>query len=224
MKRMLAITCAGALVLALASCSSLGLGGNKAQTGSGGSSSSIYGSGSVSSGSSSDASAAGSGASAADASGADGSASDSSQNSRSATLYIGMNGEFKEYPLEAKEEVNYYTLVAGIAELTGWNLDLESAVEGNGKIVISFADTCSLFVGPPEEQKEEFRVLDGGQLDLTILDSIQHTLQYNFVDPEKGEPSSLDIYYCDAAGESITIPGLDVTIPMDTPYSGLAMA
>lgn len=42
--------------------------------------------------------------------------------------------------------------------------------------------------------------------------------------PEKGEPSSLDIYYCDAAGESITIPGLDVTIPMDTPYSGLAMA
>ena len=46
----------------------------------------------------------------------------------------------------------------------------------------------------------------------------------DFVDPEKGEPSSLDIYYCDAAGESITIPGLDVTIPMDTPYSGLAMA
>ena len=44
------------------------------------------------------------------------------------------------------------------------------------------------------------------------------------MDPEKGEPSSLDIYYCDAAGESITIPGLDVTIPMDTPYSGLAMA
>ena len=222
MKRMLAITCAGALVLALASCSSLGLGGNKAQTGSANSSGSVSSSssasGSVSSGSSS---ASGSGS---DASGADGSASDSSQNSRSATLYIGMNGEFKEYPLEAKEEVNYYTLVAGIAELTGWNLDLESAVEGNGKIVISFADTCSLFVGPPEEQKEEFRVLDAGQLDQTILDSIQHTLQYNFVDPEKGEPSSLDIYYCDAAGESITIPGPDVTIPMDTPYSGLAMA
>ena len=75
-----------------------------------------------------------------------------------------------------------------------------------------------------DPQKEEFHVYDAGELAATILDSIQHTLQYNFVDPEKGEPSSLDIYYCDAAGESITIPGLDVTIPMDTPYSGLAMA
>lgn len=78
--------------------------------------------------------------------------------------------------------------------------------------------------GSPDPQKEEFHVYDAGELAATILDSIQHTLQYNFVDPEKGEPSSLDIYYCDAAGESITIPGLDVTIPMDTPYSGLAMA
>ena len=89
---------------------------------------------------------------------------------------------------------------------------------------MSFADTCSIFTGPPDPQKEEFHVYDAGELAATILDSIQHTLQYNFVDPEKGEPSSLDIYYCDAAGESITIPGLDVTIPMDTPYSGLAMA
>ena len=214
MKRMLAITCAGALVLALASCSSLGLGGNKAQTGSANSSGSVSSSssasGSMSSGSSS---ASGSGS---DASGADGSASDSSQNSRSATLYIGMNGEFKEYPLEAKEEVNYYTLVAGIAELTGWNLDLESAVEGNGKIVISFADTCSLFVGPPEEQKEEFRVLDAGQLDQTILDSIQKTIQ-EWVGTEDGKA---EVYFTAADGGDLVLSGIGVTISADEPYTG----
>ncbi len=214
MKRMLAITCAGALVLALASCSSLGLGGNKAQTGSANSSGSVSSSsstsGSVSSGSSS---ASGSGS---DANGADGSASDSSQNSRSATLYIGMNGEFKEYPLEAKEEVNYYTLVAGIAELTGWNLDLESAVEGNGKIVISFADTCSLFVGPPEEQKEEFRVLDAGQLDQTILDSIQKTIQ-EWVGTEDGKA---EVYFTAADGGDLVLSGIGVTISADEPYTG----
>ena len=214
MKRMLAITCAGALVLALASCSSLGLGGNKAQTGSANSSGSVSSSssasGSVSSGSSS---ASGSGS---DASGADGSASDSSQNSRSATLYIGMNGEFKEYPLEAKEEVNYYTLVAGIAELTGWNLDLESAVEGHGKIVISFADTCSLFVGPPEEQKEEFRVLDAGQLDQTILDSIQKTIQ-EWVGTEDGKA---EVYFTAADGGDLVLSGIGVTISADEPYTG----
>ena len=214
MKRMLAITCAGALVLALASCSSLGLGGNKAQTGSANSSGSVSSSssasGSVSSGSSS---ASGSGS---DASGADGSASDSSQNSRSATLYIGMNGEFKEYPLEAKEEVNYYTLVVGIAELTGWNLDLESAVEGNGKIVISFADTCSLFVGPPEEQKEEFRVLDAGQLDQTILDSIQKTIQ-EWVGTEDGKA---EVYFTAADGGDLVLSGIGVTISADEPYTG----
>ena len=127
-----------------------------------------------------------------------------------------MNGEFKEYPLEAKEEVNYYTLVAGIAELTGWNLDLESAVEGNGKIVISFADTCSLFVGPPEEQKEEFRVLDAGQLDQTILDSIQKTIQ-EWVGTEDGQA---EVYFTAADGGDLVLSGIGVTISADEPYTG----
>lgn len=211
MKRMLAITCAGALVLALASCSSLGLGGNKAQTGSGGSSSSVS--------SSSSASGSGSASSSSSASGSDGAesgATSSSQQAQQANLYIGMNGDFYVYPLETKDEVNYYTLVAGIAELTGWNLDLESAVEGNGKIVISFADTCSLFVGPPEEQKEEFRVLDAGQLDQTILDSIQKTIQ-EWVGTEDGAP---EVYFTAADGGDLVLSGIGVTISADEPYTG----
>ena len=215
MKRMLAITCAGALLLALTSCSSLGLGGNKAQSGSQGSASSS------SAASSSAGSAAGSGAASDDDMiGADSSTSTSSQNSRSATLYIGMNGQFKEYPMETKEDITYYTLVGAIAELTGWNLDLESAVEGNGKIVISFADTSSLFVGPPEEQKEEFRVLDAGQLDQTILDSIQKTIQ-EWVGTEDGEA---EVYFTAADGGDLVLSGIGVTISADEPYTGFPTA
>ena len=214
MKRMLAITCAGALLLALTSCSSLGLGGNKAQ-------SSSQGSASSSSASSSAGSTAGSGAASDDDMiGADGSTSTSSQNSRSATLYIGMNGQFKEYPMETKEDITYYTLVGAIAELTGWNLDLESAVEGNGKIVISFADTSSLFVGPPEEQKEEFRVLDAGQLDQTILDSIQKTIQ-EWVGTEDGKA---EVYFTPADGGDQALSGIGVTITADEPYTGFPPA
>ena len=147
------------------------------------------------------------------------------------TLYIGMDDQFQQYQepyegtLNEQGMVPAEGVVAEMAQLTGWNLDLADEItSGPGGMTVSFADTCSIFTGPPDPQKEEFHVYDAGELAATILDSIQHTLQYNFVDPEKGEPSSLDIYYCDAAGESSTIPGLDVTIPMDTPYSGLAMA
>ena len=108
-------------------------------------------------------------------------------------------GELDEQGLVPAE-----AMIAGMAELTGWNLDLADEItSGPGGMTVSFADTCSIFTGPPDPQKEEFHVYDAGELAATILDSIQHTLQYNFVDPEKGEPSSLDIYYCDAAGESI---------------------
>ena len=83
-------------------------------------------------------------------------------------------------------------MIAGMAELTGWNLDLADEItSGPGGMTVSFADTCSIFTGPPDPQKEEFpRCMTRGELAATILDSIQHTLQYNFVDPEKGEPSS----------------------------------
>lgn len=121
-------------------------------------------------------------------------------------------GELDEQGLVPAE-----AMIAGMAELTGWNLILADEItSGPGGMTKFFADTCSTFTGPPDPQKRGVPRPATWELAATILDSIQHTLQYNFVDPEKGEPSSLDIYYQDAAGESITIPGLDVTIPMDT--------
>ena len=52
---------------------------------------------------------------------------------------------------------------------------------------------------------------------------IQRTLQYNFVDPELGDPASLDIYYCMEGDLPLTLPGIDVTIPMDQPYQGFTI-
>ena len=63
-------------------------------------------------------------------------------------------------------------------------------------MTVSFSKECALFTGPPQQQKEEFHMYDAEQLDRTILDSIQKTLQNNTIDSSLGDPSNLDIYYC----------------------------
>lgn len=201
MKRMLAITCAGALLLALTSCS----GGQKETT-----STSAPGSSSSSSISSSASSSGG------DVSSAGSSASSSEQEVQNVNLYIGMNGEFQEYPLEVKGEITPEILIESIAQLTGWNLDVVSAVEGNGKIVVSFAETSALYTGPSEDQKEGFHVLDAGQLDQTILDSVQKTLQ-EWVGTEDG---TVEVYFTAPDGGDLVLEGIGVTISADQPYTG----
>ena len=108
--------------------------------------------------------------------------------------------------------------VAQISELTGWNLDLADEItSGKGGMTVSFAETSSLVSGPPETQNPDFFVYDSHQLVRTILDSLQHTLQYNFVDPSLGDPSSLDIYF-NLDGEAIVIPDSGETIDPYAPY------
>ena len=68
-------------------------------------------------------------------------------------------------------------------------------------------------------QKEEFFVYDNVQLTQTILDSIQRTLQYNFIDPELGDPSNLDVYFCLEGGD-ISLEG-GAFVPHTQPYQGL---
>ena len=137
---------------------------------------------------------------------------------RTATLYIGMDGQFQEYPVEYSGELTPLFLVAQISELTGWNLDLADEItSGKGGMTVSFAETSSLVSGPPETQNPDFFVYDSHQLVRTILDSVQHTLQYNFVDPSLGDPSSLDIYF-NLDGEAIVIPDSGETIDPYAPY------
>ena len=114
-------------------------------------------------------------------------------------LYIGVGNQFAEYPVEYTGELDENgqippeEVLAAMASLTGWNLDLaEPIFSGKGGITVSFADTSALFAGPPEEQREEFHVYDALQLDQTILDSLKKTLQCWAVDPELGDPDQVE--------------------------------
>ena len=140
-----------------------------------------------------------------------------------ATLYIGYDGSFQEYPFETTEAITPEALVQGIADLTGWDLTLADAItSGKGGMTVCFSSQCALFTGPPEQQKEEFHMFDTYQLAATILGSIQRTLQCYAIDPELGDPSNLDIYYCMEGNQPLTIPSINVTIPMEEPYHGIS--
>ena len=142
-----------------------------------------------------------------------------------AVLYIGVGNQFAEYPVEYTGELDENgqippeEVLAAMASLTGWNLDLaEPIFSGKGGITVSFADTSALFAGPPEEQREEFHVYDALQLDQTILDSLKKTLQCWAVDPELGDPDQVEVWFCGADGGDLALPGTGVTIPAAQPY------
>ena len=156
MKRTFAIACA--LALALTACS----GGSSSSSQNGGTSSAQSGpagSESMSGSQSTPAGSAGASSSQPDPAGAESASSSQLGETRTATLYIGMDGQFSEYPLETSEEITPTLLVEEMARLTGWNLDLDDEViSGKGGITVTFADTCALFAGPPDPQKDEFHV------------------------------------------------------------------
>lgn len=140
------------------------------------------------------------------------------------TLYIGTTDSFKEYPFSGEKTPD--NLVAAIAELTGWNLALaDSVTDGKGGMTVCFTKDCSIFTGPPAQQKDEFFAYDNISLARMILDSIQKTLQENYVDRELGgDPSNLDIYFCTIVDGNITdiaIPEERMSVPMDAPYQGV---
>ena len=144
---------------------------------------------------------------------------------RTVTLYIGTGDQFQQYqetyqgPLNDLGMVPPEGVVAEMAELTGWNLDLAGDITtGKGGITVTFGENCALFSGPPEVQKEEFRVYDSYQLDETILDSVKKTLQNWAVVPGKGDPDSVDIYYCGPDGKDLVLINSGWTISSTQPY------
>lgn len=138
----------------------------------------------------------------------------------SAILYIGSGDSYQEYPISYEGMLTPELLISEISALTGWNLDLSGEIySGKGGMSISFADTSALIVGPPEEQKEAFMVYDVYSLAETILDSVKHTIQYNFIDPNLGDPSQLPVYFGLEDGD-ITIPNTDIYVSYTEPYEG----
>lgn len=137
---------------------------------------------------------------------------------QTATLYVGMDGNFAEYPVTYTGELTPVFLISQLSELTGWNLDLADEVtSGKGGMTVSFAETSSIVTGPPEPQNPDFFVYDSSQLITTILDSVQRTLQYNFIDPNLGDPSNLDVYF-NLDGGNIVYPDSGREIDAYTPY------
>ena len=144
---------------------------------------------------------------------------------RVVTLYIGADGQFQQYQETYQGELNDLGMVpaegvvAEMAQLTGWNLDLAGEITtGKGGITVPFGENCALFTGPPEEQKDEFHMYDSYQLDQTILDSVKKTLQNWAVVPGKGDPDSVDVYYCGPDGKDLVLINSGWTISSTQPY------
>lgn len=143
----------------------------------------------------------------------------------SVTLYIGMGDQFQTYEEAYQGELNDQGMVpaegvvAEMARLTGWNLDLAGEITtGKDGLTVSFGEDCALFSGPPREQKEEFRVYDSYQLDQTILDSVKMTLQHWAVVPGQGDPDSVNVYYCGPDGKDLVLINSGWTISSLQPY------
>lgn len=146
------------------------------------------------------------------------SAESSQEAEQTATLYVGMDGTFSAYPVSYTGELTPVFLISQLSELTGWNLDLADEVtSGKGGMTVSFAETSSIVTGPPEPQNPDFFVYDSSQLITTILDSVQRTLQYNFIDPNLGDPSNLDVYF-NLDGGNIVYPDSGREVNAYTPY------
>lgn len=100
----------------------------------------------------------------------------------SASIYIGSNGSFRAYPYAGGDIVTPESLIAAMADLTGWNLDLAESITGENEnsLTVCFARSCSLFTGTASAEKEAFPIYSKDQLYRQILDSICYTLQVNF--------------------------------------------
>ncbi len=136
-----------------------------------------------------------------------------------AELYIGTRASgFVQYPMDYEGDLTPEVLIQGIADLTGWDLTLADEVTtGKGGMSVCLSAQSALFVGPPDPQKDRFRVYDGEQLAEIILDSIQKTLQMGFTG-EGGDPDALDIYYFLEGEKPLELPNLGLSWPIDQPY------
>ena len=141
------------------------------------------------------------------------------EDGQSAVLYVGTRrAGFQEYDMDYQGELTPELLIQGIADLTGWDLTLaEPVTDGKGGMSVCLAEGSSLFQGPPDPQKDEFHMFSAEQLAQTILDSIQKTLQQNFV-AAPGDPDKLDIYFYMEGEQALELPELGLSWPLDQPY------
>ena len=145
----------------------------------------------------------------------------------SVTIYVGMDEQFAEYPVKytgeqtATGQVPAADVLSALAELTGWNLNLADQVySGRAGVTVTFADDCILLSGELEgNTPEEF-----AQQEQMVLDSIKRTLQCWAVDPNAGDPDTVDIWFCGPDGENLVLTGSGITISSTEPYRSFPSA
>lgn len=132
------------------------------------------------------------------------------------TLYLSLGGEsITTFPCTG--EATPANILREIESRTGWNLALADEITtGKGGISVIFSSDCCLFTGPPDLQKEEFRVYGSDQLAFAVLDSVQKSLQH-WANPVN--PDTVDIYFAMEGDLPLNLPGLGVTLPLEQPYS-----
>lgn len=149
---------------------------------------------------------------------AEGQSDSDAQQSEGVKLYISTgDGKFKSCDYSGTEEPTPDSLVKEMETLTGWNISLADEITtGKGGMTVCITGQSAVFMGPPAAQKEGFHVYDAQSMVYAVLDSIQKTLQ-TYASPKN--PDSVDIYYSMEGNVPIRIDNLDITIPMDQPYT-----
>lgn len=145
-------------------------------------------------------------------------APETTQAQAEAAIYIGTkNGGFAEVPVVLKDGLSPEALIDAIADETGWDLTLADTVStGKGGMSVDFSADSSLITGPGMEQKEEYFSYDVTSTVIMILDSIQETLQRNYV-MEPGDPKNLDIYFSLEGGD-IDLPDAGIFHSLEKPW------
>lgn len=122
-----------------------------------------------------------------------------------AYIYIGRGEDYEKYPAEYEGELTAEILLDKMEELTGWNLSLaEEVISGKSGMCIDFSKQSSVYTGKADKEVKEFLINDKDDLICTILDSVCHTIQLNFVDEMFGDPNNLEITYS-CEGEPVLV-------------------
>lgn len=142
-------------------------------------------------------------------------------------LYIGMGDVWAEVPRAFSSEPTPIQLIQAISEETEWNLTLaEPAAVVPGEegasawLTVAFSKESALWIGPPEPQNEKYFVFDSEDLVFHILDSVQKTLQENLPALDGKGLLMPEIYFRGEDGQPLSLPGLEIEIPADSPYPG----
>lgn len=131
---------------------------------------------------------------------------------RTVTLFIWNVDTYKTVQWRYRDNLTVQKLLEGLAHETNWELSTAAIKLRDQSCTIWWADSSSLFTGLPKQQNKEYIVFDRKDLDAAILDSVKTTITENL-------GLSYSVCYAGPNGGDLVLPGVNVTIPKDEPFS-----